>query len=181
MCNDTIESIIAEMREFADTESQSIGRDVLRREIQYFAERIEATHKLELEDCVLRVAPIVRAETKAECQREVAHERENALNTKLPENVNSERVIYNNANCREALEKFVQAYGHEKCVHTTLLAEAYEDAKVALSAPPRNCDRFSNIREASIAFNNECPVDRDNIRTMTFNEWLFAEAKGEAK
>ena len=39
--NETIADILTEMREFADTDSQSIGRDVLRRRIQHFARRIE--------------------------------------------------------------------------------------------------------------------------------------------
>ena len=34
-------SIVAEMREFADTDSQVVGRDVLRRRIQDFARLIE--------------------------------------------------------------------------------------------------------------------------------------------
>lgn len=46
---ETLEDILREMREFADTESQSIGRDVLRRRIQHFADRIEAARKRERE------------------------------------------------------------------------------------------------------------------------------------
>ena len=38
---ETIEDIVAEMLEFADTDSQTIGRDVLRRRIQHFARRIK--------------------------------------------------------------------------------------------------------------------------------------------
>lgn len=38
---ETIEDIVSEMREFADTDSQTIGRDVLRKRIQDFARRIE--------------------------------------------------------------------------------------------------------------------------------------------
>ena len=37
---ETIADIVAEMLEFADAESHSIGRDVLRRRIQHFARRI---------------------------------------------------------------------------------------------------------------------------------------------
>ena len=37
----TLLSIAAEMREFADTDSQVVGRDVLRRRIQDFARLIE--------------------------------------------------------------------------------------------------------------------------------------------
>ena len=46
---ETIAEIVAEMLEFADAESQSIGRDVLRRQIQHFARRIEAAAKRERE------------------------------------------------------------------------------------------------------------------------------------
>lgn len=37
---ETIAGIVAEMLEFADTDSQTVGRDILRRRIQYFARRI---------------------------------------------------------------------------------------------------------------------------------------------
>ena len=43
--HETIADIVAEMREFADTDSQSIGRDVLRRRIQHFARRFEAVKR----------------------------------------------------------------------------------------------------------------------------------------
>ena len=44
----------------------------------------------------------------------------------------------------------------------------------ALSAPPRNCDRFSNANEALEAF------EKEKGETMIeFIRWLFAEAKGE--
>ena len=39
--HETIANIVSEMREFADTDSQTIGRDVLRKRIQDFARRIE--------------------------------------------------------------------------------------------------------------------------------------------
>lgn len=48
--SESIKDILREMREFADTDSQSIGRDVLRREIQHFADRIEAAHRRELDE-----------------------------------------------------------------------------------------------------------------------------------
>ena len=38
---ESISDIVSEMREFADTDSQTIGRDVLRKRIQDFARRIE--------------------------------------------------------------------------------------------------------------------------------------------
>ena len=38
---ESISDIVSEMREFADTDSQTIGRDVLQKRIQDFARRIE--------------------------------------------------------------------------------------------------------------------------------------------
>ena len=46
---ETIADIVAKMLEFADTDSQTIGRDVLRRRIQHFARRFEAAVKRERE------------------------------------------------------------------------------------------------------------------------------------
>lgn len=45
---ETIADIVMKMIEFADTDSQTIGRDVLRRRIQHFAKRIEAAHQREV-------------------------------------------------------------------------------------------------------------------------------------
>ena len=46
---ETIADIVDEMLKFAETDSQTIGRDVLRRRIQHFANRIEAAAKRERE------------------------------------------------------------------------------------------------------------------------------------
>ena len=46
---ETIADIVSEMLEFADTDAQTIGRDVLRRRIQHFARRFEAAVKRERE------------------------------------------------------------------------------------------------------------------------------------
>ena len=46
--SETIAGIVSEMLEFAETDSQTIGRDVLRRRIQKFAKRIEAAHQREV-------------------------------------------------------------------------------------------------------------------------------------
>ena len=54
--------------------------------------------------------------------------------------------------------------------------EIRDIARAALSAPPRNCDRFSNANEALEAF------EKEKGETMIeFIRWLFAEAKGETK
>ena len=52
---ETIADIVSEMLEFAETDSQTIGRDVLRRRIQNFARRFEAAHQrevAELRECL---------------------------------------------------------------------------------------------------------------------------------
>ena len=46
---ETIADIVDEMLKFAETDSQTIGRDVLRRRIQHFARRFEAAVKRERE------------------------------------------------------------------------------------------------------------------------------------
>ena len=45
---ETIADIVDEMLKFAETDSQTIGRDVLRRRIQNFARRFEEVAKLEV-------------------------------------------------------------------------------------------------------------------------------------
>ena len=65
--HETIADIVAEMREFADTDSQSIGRDVLRRRIQHFARRFEAAHQrevAELRECLKETMEDAVAEYK---------------------------------------------------------------------------------------------------------------------
>ena len=52
---ETIADVVAKMLEFAETDSQTIGRDVLRRRIQNFARRFEAAHQrevAELRECL---------------------------------------------------------------------------------------------------------------------------------
>ena len=54
--------------------------------------------------------------------------------------------------------------------------EIRDIARTALSAPPRNCDRFINANEALEAF------EKEKGETMIeFIRWLFAEAKGAEK
>ena len=52
---ETIADVVAKMLEFAETDSQTIGRDVLRRRIQNFAKRFDAAAKrevAELRECL---------------------------------------------------------------------------------------------------------------------------------
>ena len=65
--HETIADIVADMREFADADSQTIGRDVLRRRIQHFARRFEAAAKrevAELRECLKETMADAVAEYK---------------------------------------------------------------------------------------------------------------------
>ena len=61
---------------------------------------------------------------------------------------------------------------------------AFRKAKDALSAPPRNCDRFNTVREAAIAFAAEYQKQPHPCPDFIFSRWLLAtaaEQKGETK
>ena len=61
--------------------------------------------------------------------------------------------------------------------------EEIEIANAALSAPPRNCDRFKTKEEAALVYVNECDAYIPQpmlLQTAKWLDWLFAEAKGEA-
>ena len=54
----------------------------------------------------------------------------------------------------------------------------------ALSAPPRNCDRFATVKDAAIAFARERQDAPQPCPDFTFSAWLFAlatEKEGGAK
>lgn len=83
-------------------------------------------------------------------------------------------------------EETVYAFRHERCIAHNIS----ECARDALSAPPRNCDRFATEKEAGEAFLREpcenpcenCTVDCHNPLAHECGiKWLFAEAKGEKK
>ena len=57
--NETIADIVSEMIEFAETDSQTIGRDVLRRRIQNFARRFEAAAKREVAELNSKMNDVV--------------------------------------------------------------------------------------------------------------------------
>lgn len=53
----------------------------------------------------------------------------------------------------------------------------------ALSAPPRNCDRYANTAQALGAYPDGPPIgdDWDDADWMMLLDWLFAKAKGGAE
>ena len=56
---ETIADIVSEMLKFAETDSQTIGRDVLRRRIQNFARRFEAAAKREVAELKSKMNDVV--------------------------------------------------------------------------------------------------------------------------
>ena len=54
-------------------------------------------------------------------------------------------------------------------------------AKAALSAPPRNCDRFATLDDARNTFYADYVPDETCSSATAFAIWLFDKAKGGAK
>lgn len=89
------------------------------------------------------------------------------------ENVNNAAAVdggVNNAAMREALERLLHGEYRDRC-------EVTEIAHAALTAPPRNCDRFATVKEAGIAFAREKIDAPQPCPDFTFSAWLFAPAK----
>ena len=156
--NGTVADIVAEMREFADTDSQSIGRDVLRRRIQHFARRIEQS----VTDC--------NQFGNAAAMRDALEKIANM----------GEQIDYQLGSSDET----VFAFRHER----SLAHSISECARTALSAPPRNCDRYKTEEEALSSFQKMC--DKHECTTCPFEygrskafschfNWLYEEVKGE--
>jgi len=88
----------------------------------------------------------------------------------------------NTAKMREALEQAKRVLHCAAIVSDILKGEdarkAFNAVTATLSAPPRNCDRFSNANDALRAFEND-----ENAKSSYWgmDGWLFAEAKGETK
>lgn len=81
--------------------------------------------------------------------------------------------IGNGAKMREALEEIFD------CCKDSLgynIAYVEDQARQALSAPARNCDRYRTLAAALDAWR-----DVDPREAGMFDDWLFAEAKGGAE
>lgn len=85
----------------------------------------------------------------------------------------------NAAAMREALEQIIDHIDSlviKDDVKYTIYQSIVEMAKRALSTPARNCDRFTTFADALNAWREFDPREAG-----VFDEWLFAEAKGEKK
>ena len=59
-------------------------------------------------------------------------------------------------------------------------SELFGIADAALSAPPRNCDRFATLDDARNTFFADYVPDETRSSATAFAIWLFDKAKGEA-
>ena len=108
---ETIADVVAKMLEFAETDSQTIGRDVLRRRIQNFARRFEAAAKREVAE-LDRKAREVNLKYRAEKARHTDTYKDARIKAQDEEIATLKREV---AELRECLE---QAYGDKIGTYT---------------------------------------------------------------
>jgi hypothetical protein len=175
----TIKDIAREMRSVAGNaerihlyDLRKWGSDSLRA----YADLIEEAHKRELADAVA---------AKCEVCDQVAVAKSAIATLACKDSLH----VGNMMAMREALLEIVDC---AKDVSERNLSYIEYQARQALSTPPRNCDLYETPKEAGDAFVNEtcetpcevCSVS-DRFRNPLIHEcginWLFAEAKGEAK
>lgn len=168
--NETVADIIAEMRR--GTKLQGYWRSSDLNEILiYNADRIEAAwnrERAEIEQSALSCGALVERSRR--------------------------KPVGNSAAMREALMRIKHLFRDINLCEDTLGNEAYAIADAALSAPPRNCDRFKTREEARAYFDNivcqrsngsgsieckGCHLDSiDNPHRADCREsWLFAPAE----
>ena len=194
----TVDDILRKMREFAEADSQSIGRDVLRREIHNFADRIEAAEKRKadrIHRAMVLIAGIEMEDPENPPRLWTALEDaydalSDALGTDGDTSADVEetkaigryfvvKTYGNSAKMREALSD--ACYAMHNFLKTQNggcdeMAKALDKAKSALSAPHRNCDLYSH--DDALRIWSRLPESKEN---GCFDEWLYAEAKGDGK
>lgn len=153
---ETIENIVREMREFADKDSQTIGRDVLRREIQHFADRI-------------KVAVAKSATTTPTCKKSL----------QVGDTAQIREALVKLVEVIDKYDGSSPLWWHSGAKGVIPL----KNAKDALAKPPRNCDKFPTPKDAMLAHLEEVydgeKVEFGDYEWCEFVKWLLAEAKGE--
>lgn len=162
---ETIADIVSKMRDFADGQEKNncydlreMGTDSLRA----YADRIEEAAKRE------------RGAGEESLQVVNAAVMRDAL-------VETQSVI---AKCMDILNKIPDGCEYDGLVDEVAdeLCDLREShVKEALSAPPRNCDKYKTLDDARNAFFAEYVQDDTCSSATAFAIWLFDEAEGEAK
>ena len=99
---------------------------------------------------------------------------------------NENMSVGNASAMREALElvlRFLQwmyaQEGENAATSKVQIADKIDRVIFALSAPPRNCDRFNNEMEMQFAFLAELlSMGINGASLEEYSKWLLAEAKG---
>ena len=193
---ETVADIVREMRigDFCAADTSASRPEYINDFLASYADRIEAAVKREREATTEKSSAVGNAGTV----REVAQE---MLNTSM-QDITAE-VVYawasrladackqsvtdcnqlgNTAKMREALEQAKRVLHCAIVVSDILKGEdarkAFNAVTATLSAPPRNCDRYTDYGKALRAFEND-----ENAKSSYWgmDGWLFAEAKGETK
>lgn len=195
---ETVADIVAEMRIFKCRNLETGELELCNSIANYLADRIEAAHKREIES----ITPKPDPDWKNICAKCMEGEIEpkhceyygepngcsSPIYGKHP-TAEKTSVVGNSAKMREALlevtrqiEPIVKYMHPNKAEHiglTTVFAACepiYKIAKAALAAPPRNCDRFNTLEDALAGWREVSPAE-----SGPFDNWLFAEAKGDMK
>ena len=190
---ETIADIVAEMRKDIAEGTVGIWSDFGGEIARGYADRIEAAWKREVETTTDESSAVGNANAVRGIAQEMLNtsmqdttaERINGWAMRLAEaceqSVTDCNQLGNTAKMREALEQA------KRVLHCAIVSDILkgEDARKAfnavaatLSAPPRNCDRYTDYGKALRAFEND-----ENAKSSYWgmDGWLFAEAKGETK
>ena len=188
---ETIADIVREMRTLGRLDEKStdkIPRSLQALGLRTYADRIEAAAKRE------REAGAETAQICGEIGEMIGRE------AACKESVTNCNQLGNAAAMREALDMLLGLFDSglveysDSCdtSDTAQIQYVIDKAEAALSAPPRNCDRFATAKEAGEAFISEtcenpcgyCTVSDECHNPLVHEcgiDWLFAEVKGEMK
>lgn len=148
---ETINEIVSEMRDFADTDSQTIGRDVLRRKIQHFADRIKVA--------------ISKTETTTPTCKESLQVGNAA---KMRESL--EQVAY----IVRMFDDIDNVRSRVKQVMTAVLTTPPRNCDKCLTPKDAMLAHLEEVYEGE-------KVEFGDYEWCEFVKWLFAEAKGDAE
>ena len=172
--SETIKDVVKSLREWAEARRES--SKLLRVDDKMFdllADRIETTYKREREagaeaaQIIGYIGEMVGRE--AACEQTVT-------------NCNQ---LGNAAAMREALLRILGTADHLQTrfsipkLASEEILELKQIAESALSAPPRNCDRYSHNGALVAIHNDRCYVQNPVEERKFTVDWLYAEAKGE--
>lgn len=159
-----------------------------RADLAALADRIEAAAKREYEEAKayfekLHDGPSMICTAKSCAVRNVGL----AIANAAPGNAAALRAALERA--IDAIQTMIALYDEEhtaavktgatwKRSDTSAVDEIVEQARAALAAPARNCDRFATVKDAGIAFARERKDQPLPCPDFTFSAWLFAPAEG---